>query len=93
MLSCRNQLAHFLHKYETATLSRNASWSPQAHNAHIEGDVNMWKFVKSVFKKEEGQSLVEYALIIALVAVLLIASLQALQGGITGAFTAIVAAL
>ncbi len=53
----------------------------------------MWKIVKSVFRKDEGQSLVEYALIIALVAVILIASLQALQGGITGAFTAVVAQL
>jgi Flp pilus assembly pilin Flp len=53
----------------------------------------MWQFVKSVFKKDEGQSLVEYALIIALVAVVLIAGLQALQGGITAAFTAIVAQL
>jgi Flp pilus assembly pilin Flp len=53
----------------------------------------MWKFVKSVFRKEEGQSLVEYALIIALVAVVLIAGLQALQGGITGAFTGVVASL
>lgn len=53
----------------------------------------MVKFVKSLFKKEEGQGLVEYALIIALVAVVLIAGLQALAGGIGGAFTAIVAAL
>ena len=53
----------------------------------------MWKFVKSAVKKDEGQSLVEYALIIALVAVVLIAGLQALAGGIGGAFTAIVAQL
>ena len=53
----------------------------------------MWKFVKSVFRKEEGQSLVEYALIIALVAVVMIVSLQALQGGITGAFNGVIASL
>jgi pilus assembly protein Flp/PilA len=53
----------------------------------------MWKFVKSVFRKEEGQSLVEYALIIALVAVVLIAGLQALAGGINGAFGQIVGSL
>ena len=53
----------------------------------------MWKFVKSVFRKDEGQSLVEYALIIALVAVVLIAGLQALQGGITGAFNNVIAQL
>ena len=53
----------------------------------------MVKFFKSLRNKEDGQSLVEYALIIALVAVVLIVSLQALQGGITGAFNAIVATL
>ena len=52
----------------------------------------MMKLFKSL-RKDEGQSLVEYALIIALVAVVLIVSLQALQGGITAAFTAIVASL
>jgi Flp pilus assembly pilin Flp len=47
----------------------------------------------SIFRKKEGQSLVEYALIIALVAVVLIAGLQALQGGITASFNAAIAAL
>ena len=53
----------------------------------------MMKLFKSLRNKEEGQSLVEYALIIALVAVVLIAGLQALQGGITGVFNTIVATL
>ncbi len=53
----------------------------------------MMKYLKSLRKKDEGQSLVEYALIIALVAVVLIAGLQALAGGINGAFTAIIAQL
>ena len=44
-------------------------------------------------RSEKGQSLVEYALIIALVAIVLIAALTALAGGIQGAFTTIVAAL
>ncbi len=44
-------------------------------------------------RDEEGQSLVEYALIIGLVAVVLIASLTALQGGTTGVFNNIVASL
>lgn len=43
-------------------------------------------------KHEEGQTLVEYALIIALVSILLVASLTALKGGIAGVFTDIVAA-
>jgi len=43
--------------------------------------------------REEGQSLVEYALIIALVAIVLVASLTALQGGIGGVFTTITGSL
>jgi Flp pilus assembly pilin Flp len=42
---------------------------------------------------EEGQGLVEYALIIALVSVLLVGALTALQGGIAGAFTTITGSL
>ena len=44
-------------------------------------------------QQEEGQGLVEYALIIALVAVVLIAGLVALQGGIETAFTNVTASL
>jgi len=46
-----------------------------------------------LMKRENGQSLVEYALIIALVAVVLVAGLTALQGGIGTTFTNIVASL
>ena len=42
--------------------------------------------------REEGQTLVEYALIIAVVSVLLVASLTALRGGIEGVFSEIVKA-
>ena len=45
------------------------------------------------FKSKDGQSLVEYALIIALVAVVLVAGLQTLEGGITGTFNGIVGSL
>ena len=44
-------------------------------------------------KRQEGQTLVEYALIIALVAVVLIASLNALAGALGGVFTKIDSAL
>ena len=44
-------------------------------------------------KKEEGQGLVEYALIIALVSIALTGALIALSGGIGGAFSTITGAL
>jgi pilus assembly protein Flp/PilA len=40
-------------------------------------------------KREEGQTLVEYALIIALISVALVVALGTLKGGINNAFTAI----
>lgn len=42
---------------------------------------------------KKGQGLVEYALIIALIAVVLVVSLNALKGGIAGTFAAITGAL
>ena len=42
---------------------------------------------------EEGQGLVEYALIIALVAVLLAAALTAVSGGISSTFSSITTSL
>ena len=51
------------------------------------------KAMQPICRDEEGQSLVEYALIIALVAIVLIGALTALQGGITGVFNNIVASL
>jgi pilus assembly protein Flp/PilA len=52
----------------------------------------MKKFLAKM-QKEEGQGLVEYALIIALVSILLIGALGTLQGGIAGVFTTIAATL
>ena len=49
--------------------------------------------VNGVENREEGQGLVEYALIIALVSVLLVGALTTLQGGIAGAFTTITGSL
>lgn len=43
----------------------------------------------AVRSEEEGQGLVEYALIIALVAIVLVTALTTLEGGIAGTFTRI----
>ena len=48
--------------------------------------------VRRMLKDQKGQGLVEYALIIALVSVLLVAALGLLQGGIAGTFNAVTAA-
>ena len=73
-------------------MNRRYARSLNAHNAQFAREERtMLKSLLSIFRKEEGQSLVEYALIIALVAVVLIASLQALQGGITAAFNNVIA--
>jgi pilus assembly protein Flp/PilA len=53
----------------------------------------MIKFLKSLLQKEEGQGLVEYALIISLVSVALIVGLGLLAGGIGSAFTSVIASL
>ena len=49
--------------------------------------------VATIREREEGQTLVEYALIIALVSVGLIAALGTLKGDIAGVFTDIGTAL
>jgi Flp pilus assembly pilin Flp len=53
----------------------------------------MKKLLKKLIRRTEGQSLVEYALIIALVAVALIVGLGAMKDGISGTFDTIVASL
>jgi pilus assembly protein Flp/PilA len=47
------------------------------------------KLVNAAESREEGQGLVEYALIIALIAVVLVAALNSLEGGIAGTFSTI----
>jgi pilus assembly protein Flp/PilA len=44
------------------------------------------KLLKSLIKEEKGQGLVEYALIIALIAIAAIIALEALGGHISGIF-------
>ncbi|MCX6045874.1 MAG: Flp family type IVb pilin [Chloroflexi bacterium] len=54
--------------------------------------VSMVNGYLAAVKREEGQGMAEYALIIALVAIVLAASLTSLQGGITNVFNSIVTA-
>ena len=54
----------------------------------------LWLLAQSFIpRREEGQGLVEYALIIALVAVLIIAALIALRGQVETTFSSIVSGL
>ena len=46
--------------------------------------------MRNKMQEEEGQTLTEYALIIALIAVLLVLSLTSLKDGISGVFSEIV---
>jgi pilus assembly protein Flp/PilA len=55
--------------------------------------VSLLKVYFPTLDREEGQGMVEYALIIALVAVLLVGGLVALRGGIGDTFTDIFNAL
>ena len=47
------------------------------------------KLMNAVADREEGQGLVEYALIIALVAIALVVALQSLKGGVGNTFNTI----
>jgi pilus assembly protein Flp/PilA len=49
--------------------------------------------LKRLFEEEAGQGMVEYGLIIALVAVVLIGALVAMNGGLSGIFTRITTAV
>lgn len=51
------------------------------------------QFLRKFKKEEKGQALTEYGLIIALVAILLIASLGFLTGALQGIFTTITDAI
>lgn len=46
-------------------------------------------YVRARMSRQEGQALVEYALILSLIAVLLVGALTFLRGSIAGLFTSI----
>jgi pilus assembly protein Flp/PilA len=50
-------------------------------------------FVKSFARNEEGQDLLEYALLVALIALIAIGAVTAAGGAVDGIFTAIAGAL
>ena len=50
----------------------------------------LYLHIVNLLKRQEGQDLVEYALIIALVSIALVLALGALQEGISGVFSTIV---
>jgi pilus assembly protein Flp/PilA len=49
--------------------------------------IKAWIYGYKIVNDEEGQGLVEYALIIAVIAIMIIAGLQFVRGGINNAFT------
>lgn len=51
--------------------------------------LKMYVKMQSLMAREEGQDLVEYALVIALISVAAVGTLQTLAGKITGTFTSI----
>ena len=51
--------------------------------------LKLYVMLKNLLAQEEGQDLVEYALIIALIAIALVGSLGTLQGAIASAFSTI----
>jgi pilus assembly protein Flp/PilA len=53
----------------------------------------LFRYIRARLAREEGQALVEYALIISLIAIAAITALGLLSGGINGIFTTITNAL
>ena len=53
----------------------------------------LYNYVANMFRREEGQGMAEYGLILALVAVVVIVALTALGGSISAKFDEVVAGL
>jgi pilus assembly protein Flp/PilA len=50
---------------------------------------DLYELVRIQLKREEGQTMAEYGLLLALVAVIVAAAVTTLQGGISGTFNAV----
>lgn len=55
--------------------------------------LSLYVYVKSMFEVEEGQDLIEYALIIGLVVIAAVAALTAMSGGVQSFFADVNTAL
>jgi len=49
-----------------------------------------FQFVRTNWKKEEGQTMAEYGVVLALITVLIVGTLTALSTGIRGALTGVI---
>lgn len=56
-------------------------------NAYTDLEVRVREFGRKVAAKEEGATMVEYALLVALIAIALIAVIVVLRGGISSVFS------
>ena len=69
------------------------TWEWEIACLRREVNFRMFEFLHALRNREEGQALVEYGLILGLIAVVCIASLEALGTGVDGLLQDIVAAL
>ena len=52
-----------------------------------------FEFVRTSWKKEEGQTMAEYGVVLALITVLIVGTLTALSGGINQALNSVISVL
>lgn len=54
---------------------------------------HLLQYLRARFAVEEGQTMAEYGVVLAVIAAIVVAALVALQGGITGAINSVVSFL
>jgi pilus assembly protein Flp/PilA len=72
--------------------TQSIDWNPNPGNGELGMNdlmIKMYVAVKSMIEREEGQDLVEYALVVALIAFGAIAGMSFLAKGINNAFSGI----